>query len=136
MNDSFGYDDVPSAEAKLSEVERLLWDAGGLIEVSDDLRPRTLEQARAIQHDRRLRQHLVLAIVAWIPLSIAFYPPRLSARSSGGEVSLSTVVRSSDVFLLADARVANRRSDRDWALVDVFQELMEQRAERMHNTSK
>ena len=132
MNDAFESGEVPRGEPRLSAVEQLLRDAEGLIDVSDDLRARTIDQACFVVHDRRVRRRFLLVVLAWIALSSAFGPQHPPRTPTFGHVSLDSIVTSHDVFVLADAKSMARRTDLSWALVDIFRELRERRADLMH----
>ena len=113
----------------LSVIEHVLRDAGRLIDVSDDLRSRTLDQARLVAHDQRIRRRLLLAVLVWIPLSLGLQ--HVGRQSAGGPVVIGGIVTSRDVFSLADAKATEERTDLSWALVDVFQEMWQRRTERV-----
>ncbi len=107
-------------------IEALIGAAGNYLEVSDDLRPATIEAARAACRERWARIRLswiatlsLLLMLAGSSLVVRFPPP--SQVQTTHPIFLSN---SDELFAIADARAAQRtRSDADWRLVDAFQEL-------------
>ena len=133
MTDPYEFDDRDSVE-ELSDLEVALRDAGGLVEVSDDLRSRTLEHARRLSHDRRVRRRVLLAALAWLPLSLVMHSQEFGRVAPSGPISVETITTSQDAFVLADAMANEKRTDLSWALVDVFQGLRRSRIERLSSS--
>ena len=116
------------ARAGFGEIEEMVRAAGGYLDVSDDLRPRTLEEAR---HERRdSSTGAWIAILAAIFLFAAVY----TSQSLGGFSLASpfdTSVSANAHQLMrtaAQRRTGHVYAHTSWTLVDSFSELRQRQA--------
>jgi hypothetical protein len=108
------------------EVEDLVRAAGGYLDVSDDLRPRTLESARAASRERKMRRVASLGAVAVVLLALATTAVRRFGEDqhAANPREAPTIVRNSqDFFLLADAKAAASDGNVSWGMVEALREV-------------
>jgi hypothetical protein len=111
----------------LDEIESLVRDAGRFVRPSQDLRPRTLESARAACHERWAQRRLwqltlVVAIIATLTQSlddrlevVGLHQGRFSPAAGHGTSS----------------ELAPAPSDAGWTMVDSFTDLRRRQAEML-----
>lgn len=117
-------------DGDVSQVEQLIRQAASYVEVSDDLRPRVLENAR----DRQVRRSsarsaalLLIALVAW-----GSGLQRLSShwRASPASVVDGTIRPTTvDVFSLANLESHSLGGPDAWSVAQAFVELRNRQAE-------
>jgi hypothetical protein len=112
------------------EIEAMVRAAGGFLEVSPDLRPRTLEQARVRSRRRKLRRHLACAFLGLVLLGqLAGEATRRHWRQT--PLRRAGTFVSSDEFLAiaqAKARAGRYRYDVGWGLVEAYTELRDRQS--------
>ncbi len=108
--------------AEFGDIEEMVRAAGGYLEVSDDLRPRTIEEARADSRETSTRSWItVLAmVVVFLAMSAGNLRGRL-ASTSLLEASVSANCDQLHAVALRKATEAN--VDPSWSLVDAYSEL-------------
>lgn len=108
-----------------SDVESLLLAAGNWVDASPDLRPRTLEDAKLTRSELSIQKTLgtlALLVVGWFSISRPVVPDE-SWLWQHGPVPLSWPRAS-------DAPSAEMRAG--WDLVEAFQALRQQQAQRLN----
>ena len=116
----------PSAE--FGDIEEMVRAAGGYLDISDDLRPRTLEEAR---HDRlgssnRTWMVVVVAVLVLCAMSASQLLDRFSMASPP-----SALVRANADQLMqtaAQRKATQVKAQVCWTLVDSFSELRQRQA--------
>ena len=114
---------------EISEVEAMIRSAGDYVQVSRDLRPRVLDNARLASGERRIRRYirhagLVAALLTW---SVTATVDRMNSASDLRELTLATTTASPT----ANAHVAGGASEAAWVLVDAFSEVRDKQAEML-----
>ena len=106
--------------AELIDVEEMVRAAGGYLEVSDDLRPRTLEEARDDRRESSTRCRM--AILAAALITLAVFTDQFCNRIAS---PLKGVVSTDDdrLFTAAQQQAARSGADPSWSLVDAFRGL-------------
>ena len=109
--------------AEFHDIEEMVRAAGDYLEVSDDLRPRTLEGAR--YNGRETSTRSWIAILAVIILFFAIFAGRLTSTSP-----LKAVVSSGgdQLYAAAGQKASRANVDPSWSLVDAFSELRQRQA--------
>lgn len=111
-----------TANADLGDIEEMVRAAGGYLEVSDDLRPRTLEEARYRSRETSNRSWIAIlaVVVVFLAMSAGKYRGRLSAT-----FPLKAVVSANgdQLYAAAQQKAAQTNVDASWSLVDAFSEL-------------
>jgi hypothetical protein len=103
------------------EVEEMVQAAGGYLEVSDDLRPSTLEEARDDRRETSTRSWItVLAVVV---IFLAMYTGESRDRLSFTSNPNTVVSASCDQLHAAQQRTAQAEVNASWSLVDAFRGL-------------
>lgn len=114
------------------DVEEMVRAAGGYLDVSDDLRPRTLEEAR--DDSRETSTRCWIAILAVVVILLAMY-----TGESRDQLSLTThsngIVSANCDQLYAAARqkTAQANVDASWSLVDAFRGLRQRQGSLIEN---
>jgi len=126
--------DVRHPFEPLDDVEALVRTAGEYVQASEDLRPRTLEAARALRAEKRARQWVHLAAAAVILL--------VGLRASTDQpVELAAARRPFPAIAADPNRVRaeagtheDRGSSLSWGLVETFTELRRQQSQALRLT--
>ena len=107
-----------AAHADLGDIEEIIRAAGGYLEVSDDLRPRTLEEAR--YRGRETSNRSWIAIVAVVIVFLTIYAGRVASSSP-----LKGVVSSGgdQLYAAAGQKTAQASVDPNSTLADALSEL-------------
>jgi len=110
---------------EFAELEEIIRAAGDYIEVSDDLRPRILEDARSGLEETSTR--------FWIAgLAIAVIVFAIFANHFRGQMSspLNSAMTPTSAQLYAEAqrKTSESNADASWTLVDSFSELRQRQA--------
>jgi hypothetical protein len=104
------------------DVEQMVRAAGGVLAVSDDLRPRILEEAREERRETSTRSRIVVlaVLVAFVGACVGEVRGRLASTSA-----LKTVVTGNhdELFAAAQRKAVESRVDPSWSLADAFREL-------------
>ena len=118
---------IDDSNPEFEDLEKIIRAAGRYVMVSDDLRPRTLEDARDLGRQRREIRHLglvsVLGVALW-GLSFAFVSSANAYREAWVAPS------GEDLQRLACEIGAMTNDSREWGLVEVFERL---RSLRVHD---
>ena len=109
--------------ADLVEIEEMVRSAGNYLEVSDDLRPRTLEEAHYRSRETSNRSWIAIVAVVIVLLAICGGPlvatsPLEGVVSSGGD----------QLYFAAGQKAAQANVDPSWTLADAFSELRQRQA--------
>lgn len=112
--------------AEFRDVEEMVRAAGDYLEVTDDLRPQTLEQARNESRKTSTRFSIAVAvIVVFLAMSAGMFRGRLSSTPS----FLAGVSADGDhLYAAALQKAAQANVDPSWSLVDAFSELRQRQA--------
>jgi hypothetical protein len=113
--------------AEFRDIEEMVRAAGDYLEVSDDLRPRTLEAARDESRETSTRFWIsVLAIVVvFLAMSAGEFRGRLSS-TPPFEASVSA--NCDQLHAVALRKAAQANVDPSWSLVDAFRELRQRQS--------
>ena len=106
--------------AEFHEIEKIVRAAGDYLEVTDDLRPRTLEAARDSSRDTSTRSRI--AVLAVVTIVLAVCPGQF--RHPIPAASSLTSLDSAELY--RTVRLAN--IDSNWSVVDAFRGLRERHA--------
>lgn len=114
-------------QQELQRLEGLLLAAAGYVRASDDLRPRSLEAARAALSDRCDRRKVLSVVCGWVLIAS-------TTNLGDGQVAARPVdfvqggltVDTEELFRLANTL---EESDQAWGLVEAFNELRHRQAE-------
>ena len=110
-------------DTDFGDIEEMIRAAGGYVEVSDDLRPRTLEEARDASRETSTRSGIagLIAVVAILVLQAGQVPPPPPAQAG---------IRSDadQLFAAAGQTTASANFDLNWSLVDAYRELRRRQA--------
>ena len=119
--------DQAGVNAEFRDIEEMVRAAGGYLEVSDDLRPRTLEEARDDSRETSTRSWIgVLAVVV---VFLATYADRFRGRLSSTSPFKAVVSANCDqLHAAAGQKAAQANVDPSWSLVDAFSELRQRQA--------
>jgi hypothetical protein len=119
--------DHAAMDAEFSEVEEMVRAAGDFLEVTEDLRPQTLERAR--DESRRASTRFWIAVVAAVVVILATSAGLLRSRLSSTPPLLAGVCADSDqLYETARHKAAQANADPHWSLVDAFSELRRRQA--------
>lgn len=122
----------PELNSDFGDIEELVRAAGGYLDVSDDLRPRTLEEARYDRLESSTRSWIaVLAVVvAFLALGVSQFRAKTSRSPFEQAVSdradVDPLYANGDQLFAAAQRNAN--VDAGSSLVDSFRELRQRQA--------
>jgi hypothetical protein len=104
------------------DVEEMVRAAGGYLEVSDDLRPRTLEEARDDSRETSTRSWI--AVLAVVVIFLAMYAGKFRDRlSSTSPLKAVVSVNCDQLYAAARQTAAKANVDPSWSLVDAFRGL-------------
>jgi len=109
------------------DIEEMIRSAGGYLEVSDDLRPRTLEGARDDRRESSTRSWIT--VLAAVVVFIAMFASQLRGRFSSTSPPNAAVSANSDqLYAAAQRKSIQANVDASWSLVDSFSELRQRQA--------
>ena len=113
--------------AEFRDIEEMVRAAGNYLEVSDDLRPRTLEEARDESRETSTRYWIsVLAIVVvFLAMSAGEFRGRLSSTPL---LKASVSANCDQLHAVALRKAAQANVDPSWSLVDAFRELRQRQS--------
>ena len=108
--------------SELCDLEEMIRGAGGYLEVSDDLRPRTLEEARDDGRENSARSWIaVLAVVVvFLATCAGWFCDQISSPTSGNAV---VSANCDQLYVVAQLNAAQTNVEASWSLVDAFSEL-------------
>ena len=107
------------------DIEQMIRAAGGYLEVSDDLRPRVIENARSNQRE---------SIVLWKVTGLAVFVAAVALFASGFTIeqqsppSMTVTVTSDQLHVIAQQKMEASVVDVEWSLADSFKELRQRQA--------
>ena len=108
--------------AEFDDVEQMVRAAGSYLEVSEDLRPRTLEQAREVSRGMPTRAWSTAwaVVVVFVATCAGEFRGRTSATSP-----LEAIVSANcdQLHVAAQQQAALKNVDPSWSLVDAFSDL-------------
>ena len=110
-------------------LESIVRAAGGYVQPTDDLRPRTLEAARDACAHRRWNRRLGAMATAVVALALCGPLSRIAPSRAGQAEAPSEAIRSYDLHHEASLRTARSGLDPSWALYDAFAELRKKQAD-------
>jgi hypothetical protein len=114
-------------DAEFRDIEEMVRAAGDYLEVTDDLRPQTLEQAR--DESRKSTTRFWIAAVAVIVVLLAMSTGVLRSRlSSPPPLMAGVYVDGDQLYAAARQKAAQAKADANWSLVDAFSELRRRQA--------
>lgn len=116
-------------EGRFESLESIVRAAGGYIQPTDDLRPRTLEAAREACSRRRWNFRLGAVAVAVILVAICDLPSRIASSRAGQAEKPSQVIRDYDLHRQASLRMANAGFDSSWSVYEAFADLRKKQAD-------
>lgn len=134
-SEDFGSRDFGSqAYESVDELERLIRGAGDYLEVSRDLRPRVIEEARTTQGERHARRWVGRA--ACLAATVAIVISLGSLRGDRSRVSQEPLAAASpqEFFERTQSHTMHSGVELPWSLVEVFSELRRQQAESLRPT--
>ncbi len=116
-----------SSEA-LELIEAAVREAGGFVQVSDDLRPRVLETSRLVRGEQRARCRIgKMACIAFVlALFISVAGDRMLV--SATHASNPLLMDADGVFSLAEAKSVRGDVDFTWGMVEAFTDLRRRQA--------
>ncbi len=113
--------------AGFCDIEEMVRAAGEYLDVSDDLRPRTLEEARDDRRETSTRSWIAVLAVAVVFL--AMYAGKFHGRLSSASPLKAVVSADCDqLYAAAQQKAAQANVDPSWSLVDAFSELRQRQA--------
>jgi hypothetical protein len=109
--------------ADFCDVEEMVRAAGDYMEVSEDLRPRTLEEARDRSHETSTRTWTaaMAIVIVFLAMCAGQFRDRIATKSP-----LKSLVSANGTELYVAARQAN--VDPSWSLVEAFRGLRQRQA--------
>ncbi len=119
--------DQAATNAEFRDIEEMVRAAGNYVDVSDDLRPRTLEEAR----EESLETSTRFWIAALAMLVVCF---AISAGNSRGRLSITPPLNASvsancdQLHAVALRKSAQAKVDPSWSLVDAYRELRQRQS--------
>jgi hypothetical protein len=125
----FRYKDDNSPFESFDSLESIVRAAGGYVQPTDDLRPRTIEAARESCSRRRWNFRLGAVAMVVIALAISDLPSRIMASQAGQLDNPSQVIRGYDLHEQASLRMAHTGFDSSWAVYEAFAELRKKQAD-------
>jgi hypothetical protein len=113
--------------AEFCDIEEMVRAAGGYLEVSDDLRPRTLEEARDESRETSTRSWIMVlaVVVVFLAMSAGGFRGRLASTSS---LNLGVSANGDQLYADALQKAAQTNVDPSWTLVDAFSELRQRQS--------
>lgn len=123
----FSVTNMRDTSESFDEIEALVRSAADYVQVSKDLRPRTLDAARLTSGERRIRRciyqsALTAALLVW---SVTASISRLDIRDDLRELTFATT----GVYPVSSARISGGSGDAAWSLVDAYTELRGRQAD-------
>ena len=116
-------------ENVFSDLERMIHGAGGLVRVSADLRPRTLEAARAERREKTARHRIERCAMVVMLLGMAIWQLRAHLPMDS-PLNAEVRVDSRKVFAVAERQARDGAAGGfDWSVVDAFCRLREQQSD-------
>ena len=116
-----------AANAEFCDIEEMVRAAGDYLDVSDDLRPQTLERARS--RSRQMTTRSWIAIVAVVVVFLTFSAGMFRGRPSSTPPLVAGVTADSDqLYAAALQKAAQTNVDPSWSLVDAFCALRQRQA--------
>ena len=113
--------------AEFREIEEMVRAAGGYLEVSVDLRPRTIEEAR--DESRETSTRFWIAVLALVVVFLAMSASKLGGRlSSTSPLKASVSANCDQLYAVALRKAAQANVDPSWSLVDAFRELRQRQS--------
>jgi hypothetical protein len=113
--------------AEFRDIEEMVRAAGGYLEVSDDLRPRTLEEARDESCETSTR--FWIAVLASVIVFLAMSAGELRGRlSSTPPLKASVSANCDQLHAVALRKAEEENVDPSWSLVDAFSELRQRQS--------
>ena len=106
-----------ATKANLGEIEEMVRAAGAYVEVSEDLRPRTLEEATF--RGRESSNRSWIALLAVVVFFFAFCVGQLASKPLEGLISSG----GDQLYSAADKKTTQANKDPSWNLADAFTEL-------------
>jgi hypothetical protein len=125
----FRYDNDDSPFESFDSLESIVRAAGGYVQPTDDLRPRTMEAARESCSRRRWNFRLGAVAIVVIALAISDLPSRIMASQAGQLDNPSQVIRGYDLHEQASLRMVHTGFDSSWAVYEAFAELRKKQAD-------
>jgi hypothetical protein len=126
MTDAFDHNDAPR---DFDSVESLIHAACGYVQPTDDLRPRTLEAARAACRQRRSNYHFGCLAIVVVLLALCGFPHGDTSSETVLLARVSTSIRHFDLQQQASLRVLQTGLDPGWAFFEAFSELRRKQAD-------
>ena len=117
--------DRPDDLVWMTELESLVRSAGDYVRPSDDLRPRVLENARAVRKERQARRwigHMAACALVCGLLAAALQTPSTVATRESATAALG-------YRLFWNTQRTIGTNDTSWSMVDSFTELRRRQAE-------
>ncbi len=112
---------------EFGEIEEMVRAAGGYLEVSGDLRPRTLEEAR--DESRESSTRFWIAVLALAVVFLAMSSGKLGGGlSSTSPFKASVSANCDQLYAVALRKAAQANVDPSWSLVDAFRELRQRQS--------
>jgi hypothetical protein len=123
------FDAAREWDGDVLQVEQLIRQAASFVDVSDDLRPRVLENARDRQVRRSSARRAALLLVALIALGSGLQTLSSSWRASPANVVDGAVCPTTvDIFSLADLESHSLGGPDAWSVAQAFVELRHRQA--------
>jgi len=113
--------------AEFADIEEMIRAAGDYLEVSEDLRPRTLEEARHNRRDFSTRTWFG-ALAAVIGIIALFASQHQTQSSSASPLNVAVSADCDQLYADAQQRTTQANVDASWTLVDSFRELRQRQA--------
>ena len=113
--------------AEFRDIEEMVRAAGGYVDVSDDLRPRTLEEAR--DESRETSTRFWIAVLAMVVIFFAMSAGKFRGRlTSTPPLKASVSANCDQLHAVALRKAAQANVDPSWSLVDAYRELRQRQA--------
>jgi len=120
--------EYPPRGESFADVESMVRAAGGYVQPTDDLRPRTLEAARDKTSQRRAQRRIGGLAAMVVLLAVSGAPDFV--RQTLVQSHLPMIASSHELHYRAARLASDSHFGSHWALVDVFVELRQDQARR------
>ena len=119
--------------SEFCDIEAMVRGAGEYLDVSDDLRPRTLEEARDDSRETWTRSWI--AVLAVVVVFLSMYAGKFRGRLNSVSSHKAAVSANCDqLYDAARQKAAQANVDPSWSLVDAFSELRQRQASLVEDT--